>query len=84
MKVEYSSRGFQYVMHERYTEPHVPMRLIAQSSVIGDYNDSFDRPGSSYVWIGDNHHLNREEAAELVKHLQSWLDTGYFVDGDEA
>ena len=52
------------------------MRLFQESSAKGDYEDSLDRPGSSFLWIGRNHHLNREEVAEFVKHLQRWLDTG--------
>jgi hypothetical protein len=51
-------------------------RLIQESSAIGDYEDSFDCPGSSYLWVGDDHHLDREEVAELIENMQHWLDNG--------
>jgi hypothetical protein len=51
-------------------------RLIQESSAIGDYENSFDCPGSSYLWIGQYHHLNREEVAELIARMQYWLKTG--------
>ena len=50
--------------------------LALESSAVGDYDDSVDRPGSSFLWFGDHHHLNREEVSELVGFLQHWLDTG--------
>lgn len=52
-------------------------RLVQQSSAIGDYEDSYRRPGSSYLWIGNDHHLDREQVAEFIQHLQAWLDTGH-------
>jgi hypothetical protein len=76
MRLEKSERGFMFLLHEQYRTPHEDDRLASESSAIGDYPDSFDRPGSSFLWIGDNHHLNREEVAEFVSHLQRWLNTG--------
>lgn len=70
-------RGFIVVMHEKYPNNHGEQtRLIQESSAIGDYDDSFDRPGSSYLWVGQDHHLNREDVAELISQLHHWLDTG--------
>lgn len=80
MKVVKSERGFQFLMHPAYLPPHGEARLASVSSAIGDYEDAFDRPGSSYLWIGDDIHLNREEVAELVVYLQSWIATGKFID----
>lgn len=78
MKVERTDRGFQVLKHEVYPPGAAkPDRLVQQSSAIGEYPDSFDRPGSSFLWVGDNHHLSREEVRQFVTHLQSWLDTGY-------
>jgi len=50
--------------------------LIQESSAIGDYEDAFDKPGSSFLWVGRYHHLNRMEVAELIERMQHWLDTG--------
>jgi hypothetical protein len=73
-----TDRGFQVLTHPTYPpkKDDPGARVIQQSSVIGDYPDAFDRPGSSALWIGDHHHLNREEVGQLVRHLQAWLDTG--------
>lgn len=75
MKLYRSDRGFEQVEHRRYPEGD-PVRLVSQSSIIGDYDDAVNRPGTSALWIGADHHLNREEVALLVKHLQSWVETG--------
>lgn len=63
-------------MHGSYPPPSEDKRLVSQSSIVGDYEDSLDRPGSSALWIGDEHHLSREEVAEFVEHLNAWLKTG--------
>ena len=49
-------------------------RLIEESSAIGGYRDSLDKPGSSYLWVGEDHHLNRKEVSGLIKRLQFWVD----------
>ena len=63
---------------------------LQQSSVIGDYGDAFDRPGTSAVWLGVDipfdgsrgaparMHLSREHVAALLPLLQRWLETGSF------
>lgn len=77
MNVERSDRGFQYLRHDTYLPENAKhSRLASQSSAIGEYEDSMERPGSSYLWIGEHHHLNREEVAQFVAHLQDWLETG--------
>lgn len=75
MELKQTSRGFDWIEHPAYSIGEVK-RLASQSSAIGDYDDSLDRPGSSFLWIGESHHLNREEVAEFVKYLQAWLKTG--------
>ena len=74
MEKRYSERGFPYLHHPPYIDGSDA--IIRQSSVVGSYSDSLDRPGTSCLWIGSEHHLNREEVAALIGHLQSWLDTG--------
>lgn len=76
MEASKSNRGFVFVMHPAYPPEHESKRLISESSAIGDYADSFDNPGSSYLWIGDNHHLNREEVTELAARMNHWVETG--------
>ena len=76
MQITTSERGFQFLEHPAYLEPHEDKRLASQSSAVGDYDDSLDRAGSSFLWISDNHHLNREEVAEFAKHLLAWVETG--------
>ena len=73
METTTSNRGFRYVLHPKYLAPHKPIKLVSESSAIGDYEDSFEKPGSSYLWIGEHHHLNREEVQELVDMMAHWL-----------
>ncbi len=81
MKTEKTNRGFFVVTHEKYkNEPGEMTRLIQESSAIGDYENSFSCPGSSYLWVGQDHHLNREEVAELITRMQRWLETGSLSD----
>jgi hypothetical protein len=78
MKVTKSDRGFEFLNHDAYIPADRGKydRLASQSSAVGEYDDAYDRPGSSALWIGEHHHLNREEVAQLVKHLKAWLKTG--------
>ena len=72
-----NERGFICVKHPRYCNPPCPDEpLIQESSAIGDYDDAMDRPGSSFLWVGEAHHLNREEVKEMIERMQYWLDTG--------
>ncbi len=84
MKIFESNRGFPGVEHQNYTEPEKQERIIQESSAIGDYDDSLNKPGSSYLWIGDNHHLNRDEIRELRDYLNRWLDTGRLKGCDDG
>jgi len=74
MKIKASDRGFRFLMHMQYPEP-LEGRLLSESSVIGDYDDALDNPGSSALWVGDEFHLNREEVAFMVSAMQHWLDS---------
>ena len=71
-----TERGFTRVLHEKYQNmPGEMTVLIQESSAIGDYDDALNNPGSSFLWVGEDHHLNREEVAELITRMQHWLDT---------
>lgn len=75
MKETKTNRGFGIINYPSYPSGQ-EKRLVQASSAIGDYEDSFENPGSSYLWIGEHHHLNREEVASLIEHLKTWLETG--------
>ena len=70
-----TQRGFVLVRHPAYPNGE-PSRLVQESSAVGEYHDAMDKPGSSFLWIGKEHHLNREEVAELIHHLTWWLKSG--------
>lgn len=46
-----SERGFEIL---EFTDANGHACSLQQSSAIGGYDDSFDRPGSSFVWLGIN------------------------------
>lgn len=77
MEARQTERGFGFVVHDPYLPgADDPVRIVQESSAIGRYDDALDRPGSSYLWLGEAAHLDREEVAELVAFLQRWLVTG--------
>jgi hypothetical protein len=77
MKASTTSRGFRLIEAEKYqNEPGEFTHLVQESSAVGDYEDSFDKPGSSFLWVGDDHHLSREEVSVLVGFMQEWLKSG--------
>lgn len=79
-----TNRGFQTVKADRYaSDPPVKTRLLQQSSVIR-YDDGLDRPGSSCLWIGEDHHLNREDVESLRNYLTRWLETGKLFSRTET
>jgi hypothetical protein len=83
MTNETTERGFQRITHREYPHGEEEPRIVQQSSAIGCYHDSFDKPGSSFLWIGKSHRLNREEVAELVERMKHWLATGRLFDPPE-
>ena len=85
MRSEKMPRGFVTVFEEKYqNECGKYTRLIQESSAIGDYDDSMSKPGSSFLWVGQDHHLNREQVRELIQRMEHWLSTGRLaVDASE-
>ncbi len=85
-KLDHTSRGFELIeFKDHYGEP---CSLQASSLAI------YEKPGTSAIWLGceeaKNHHvtgealsprmhLNREQVAALIAHLQSWLDNDTFA-----
>lgn len=84
-KVTYPGRGFEVIEFKDRGHQNCTLQ---QSSAIGDYENSFSKPGSSFVWLGYNEpdmidgnaycrmHLDREQAQALINHLTQWLKTG--------
>ena len=48
-EVDKTARGFPYV---RFHDRNGALCSLQNSSAVGDYDDSFERPGSSFVWLG--------------------------------
>ena len=76
MKADKTHRGFRIIEHASYANEPKLMRLLQESSAVGEYRDSFDKPGSSFLWFGADHHLNREEVKQTIKIMKTWLKTG--------
>lgn len=76
MRFDHTKRGFGVLLHPKYVNEKEEVRIVGTSSAIGDYEDSFDNPGSSFLWVGEHHHLNRAEVRELITHLEAWCLTG--------
>jgi hypothetical protein len=74
MELTRTERGFPVLLHKGIGGDTI--RLLQMSSVVGPYEDAFERPGTSALWVGWRHHLSREEVAQLVRHMQHWLDAG--------
>ncbi len=90
MHVICTDRGFERV---DFIDSYGQECSLQASSAIGEYPDSWDRPGTSFVWLGatdkgphldelSRMHLNREQVAELVVHLQAWLGVGRLTLAD--
>ncbi len=76
--VQRTNRGFEFVKSSSGIR-------LSQSSAIGNYPDSFEKPGSSFLWYGDDQ-LDREDIRkaidngliedDLIRHAECWLRTG--------
>jgi hypothetical protein len=73
MRIKVSDRGFISLMHREEVSSDVEVRVVSESSKMGTYSDSEANPGSSFLWVGEQVQLNREEADRLAKSIQYWL-----------
>ena len=73
MRTIKTDRGFKIIEHPTYPG-NDPDRLVQESAAVGGYDDSADRPGSSFLYVGAEHHLDRGQIALLITALQHWLD----------
>ena len=69
--VEHSAYPPSWVEHKLEDK-----RLVQESSVRADHKTQFNAPSAAYLWLGDNHHLDRDEVVNLISHLKRWVDTG--------
>jgi hypothetical protein len=78
MEIKISGRGFEFI---EFLDRNGIGCSLQQSSAVGDYDFSFDKPGSSFVWLGVDEyrmHLDRKMVSELLNYLQTWLNTHTF------
>ena len=83
MEIRYTQRNFQYIHHDPYVSNGDDGLIVQSSAINTSYSDSFQRPGSSYLWIKGLFHLNREEIEEMIGYLGTWLKTGKFDQAHE-
>lgn len=72
MHSERTDRGFVRVLERMYPPEH-PLEDGSYEPLL---QESSMAPCGSYLWIGDHHHLNREQVKELIKRMKYWLKTG--------
>lgn len=70
-----TERGFRAIEALAYLENEV-LVLVQESSRVGNYDDALRKPGSSFLWVGRDHHLSREEVKILMDAMGEWLKTG--------
>lgn len=72
MKVTTTPRGFELI---KFEDSNGTACSLQQSSAT-----EFERgPGEDYLWLGkgeERMHLDREQARDLVVHLERWINTG--------
>lgn len=79
LEVRKSDRGFEYlVARHRDDDGGEDRPLVTQSSAV-DCRLASPHPGTSYLWVGREHHLSRAKVLQLIVHLQAWLATGSLV-----
>ena len=72
------------IVHETYPgNEGQDERIITESSAIGDYEDSLEKPGSSFLWVGRDHHLNREEIVSLALAMLYWAENSRLPESME-
>jgi len=74
MEARKTDRGFIVIEHPAYPNGNIE-KLVQESSAIGEDKDSLENPGSSFLFVGRDFHLNREEVGQLVILLLTWLST---------
>ena len=72
MELKESPGGWRYIEHELHDGKTI-QRLLAESSTVGHDDDSLDNPGSSYLLIANEFHLNRAQARFLAITIFDWL-----------
>lgn len=77
MKIQKTKRGFEIINLPKYaSEFYIEERLVQQSSAIAP--GGVGKPGSSFLWVGEHHHLSKKQVRQFVKYLNNWLTYGSF------
>lgn len=74
--VEQDERHFHFI---EFADARMNRCYLSESSAIDDSERGFNNPGSSFVRLGKEGQqmmLSREHVEELIKRMQTWLDTG--------
>lgn len=88
-ETQITDRGFELI---EFTDANGVKCSLQQSSAIGQGPEDFDRPGSSFIWLGcaqnaaphmghemsPRMHLNHDQADALMECLVNWGNTGSF------
>ena len=95
-KTSVTNRGFELI---EFADGNGEECSIQQSSAIDDSDRGYEKPGTSYLWIGCDKnsvhprtgealsprmHLHREHVQELVAVLNRWLDTGSLAGNEDS
>ena len=80
MELTRTARGFEIVTFiDRYDADCAIECSIQQSSAIGDQDDAFDHPGSSFLWIGPTDANPRIMASHAAKNGIATIETTGWV-----
>ncbi len=79
MALKYTQRGFGIIESvDNYGEP-----FTLQQSSLALVDGEGNEPGAGAIWLGaepNRMHLSKSMVQELVGHLNTWLETGQFVE----
>ena len=87
--VKEDGRGYRWVDFPNdgtKTDPKKQNDMIVgeASAISTKYDDAFDNPGSSFLYIGRQHRLDREEVKQLIDVLKYWLENKLLPETMEA
>lgn len=76
MRVNCTIEGHRLIESESCADKTKMAVVVQESHAVNNYIDYYNDPGSSFLWIGTDHHFNRDEVQELVGYLNNWVQTG--------
>lgn len=81
---ETSVGGFRMITEDVYAENKRSTLMLESSAIDPDLEGSFNKPGSSYLWIGDDFHLNRAQVRQFIICLEYWMKNKRLPTADEV